>query len=315
MKSQLKHSMPLLLLAMAACHDGDATPTLVSLWPNADGSSWTYDYSSRVWDSVGIPPTYPTPADVPPPPTLAELADFFPTHGAGGPAVNEEATYSIAFDGFITTESGATGQQMVTELDSSVPAARGDRPPEELLARLWTARPDLRERLLAEGLGPPRDRRGGTTFRPMLLSGYAWARTSDWIGGYGDLDRNPSWIYLTADLDPGAEFTHQLLPAVADDVFLHARILERQTIATPLGVFDNSVVCLYLVDYGVLSVTNEFGGVQGYVQSLSYGTVAYVAGIGPIFSYERVLTSTGNPLPPGAGDLTLHLTGRTGPGS
>jgi hypothetical protein len=116
-----------------------------------------------------------------------------------------------------------------------------------------------------------------------------------------------------AKLAAGSEFTHQLVPAVADDVFLHARILPDRTVETPAGVFDNVVVCLYLVDYGISTGTDASGVTSGYWQSISYGTVAYAAGIGPVFSYERPLMSTGDPLPPGAGDLTVGLVERTVP--
>jgi hypothetical protein len=303
-------ALPVLLLLLAACHDEDSSPTLENLWPSTDGSSWAYEYVGRTWSDEFIP-VYSEPADIPPPPTLEEIAALFENHPIGPSPEIRESAYALRFEGTITTESGATGQHLVSERTGSVPALRSDAYPLAFLASLWIARPDLRDRLTALGLSPTFESRGDLGPEPVLLSGYAWARTDDWIGGFGDLDLGPSWIYLTADLKPGLEFTHQLVPALADDIFLHGRILPRQSVDTPAGVFDDVVVCLYLVDYGLGQSTDDSGGSLGYFHPLSYGKVAYARDVGPVASYERLLVSTGDPLPIGTGDLTLSLTNRT----
>jgi hypothetical protein len=184
------------------------------------------------------------------------------------------------------------------------------RPGDTLLARLWAARPDLRETLRARGRDLPPEGRAAL-LQPLFLDGYAWKSTEDWIGGYGDLDLELSWKYLDADLRPGTEFTVQLLPSVTDNVFLHARILPAAAVDTPTGRFE-VVRCLYLVDYGVGAHTDDSGVLSGYAQRMSYGTIDYAPGFGPVAAYERVLVPTapaGAELPPGRRDLRLALSG------
>lgn len=293
-------------LALAACHD-EESPDLIplrDLWPDADGTVWTYEYEERRWEPA-TGPLYPSPAQVPPPPTIAEVAALLDSHAEGTVTSTNVATYRLGFDGLITTQSGAVGRRVTTEVLPVAPAAR-----DVFLARLWMARPDLRERLRQEVPSIEEAVRRAVDFKPLFLSGYAWAITDDWIGGYGDLDLELSWKYLEAHPVPGREFSMQLLPSLTDDVFLHARILPRQNLVTPAGVFRDAVVCLYLVDYGIGEVTDDRGILIGYLQHLSYGTVAYVAGVGPVHSYERPLLSTGDPLPVGSGELTITLSDR-----
>jgi hypothetical protein len=70
---------------------------------------------------------------------------------------------------------------------------------------------------------------------------------------------------------------------------------------------------LYLVDFGVSSVTDVNGNVTGYGRAYSYGTITYIPHIGPVASYERALVQPGRPLDPGLFDLSIRLTS-TAPG-
>ena len=113
----------------------------------------------------------------------------------------------------------------------------------------------------------------------------------------------------TGDLAPGHEFSMQLVPTVAADVFLHGRILPRRTVETPAGTFRSVVECVYLIDAGVYAVTDEFGGLLGYAGFFSYGTVAYSPDTGPVASYERAAVPRSDTVLPGFGDFDFALTG------
>ena len=142
---------------------------------------------------------------------------------------------------------------------------------------------------------------------PNFLFGYAWEKTDEYIGSYGDLNTELAWKYLVADLGPGSSFTMQLVPDLADDVFLHAVVLGRHPSSGDDREFRRPLQVLYLVDFGVASATDVYGNVTGYYRVYSYGTVTYVPGVGPVASYERAFVSPGLPLDPGQYDQTIRL--------
>ena len=281
-----------------------SSPSLAALWPNADGTRWDYSLIRRELD--GWPGTlYPTREAVPPIPSMQQIVELLSTEDIADPVATEPTSYFFEFDGLRTTESGATGQRVVTGA-GAMGAAGG-----ELVRRLREVRPDLRDRL--DALAPPDLRTAGAGREPLFLHGYAWEKTDRRIGGYGDLSRELSWLYLEADVRPGHEFTLQLVPDLTDDVFLHGLLLDRAVVTTPAGTFRGCVVCLYVVDYGVSRFTNDWGGTLGYVRTFDCGTIAYAAGVGPVHSYERFLLATGSPPTSGVGDLTLEMTAKSDP--
>jgi len=307
--------LPALVLAVGVAggcvFDGaEFSPTLENVWPNADGTHWTHELVRRTWSHELT--WYAHREDVPPLPSLDEIAAVLGRHPTGGDVRSETGEYRLRFDGTITTNSGVTAQHLVDEWVPPVAGRSADVSP--LLQRIWIARPDLRERMLAVGVlrAPPAELR--TAENPLFLSGYAWERTPDRIQGYGDLDAQPSWRYLDSDLSPGHEFTFQLLPSLSDDIFLHGRVLPWRRVETPAGAFL-VVECLYVVDYGLTESRDELGNVRGYLGAFSYGTVAYAPDVGPVASYERELVQTGMPLTPGAGDFTISLKGWAQPTS
>jgi hypothetical protein len=303
-------TLVLALLALGGCRGDDAAgprATLDNLWPSADGTFWTYEMRERNWDlDLEL---YPDPAQVPPPPTLDEIVALLEDHPTGEPIEERELLYRVEFDGVITTESGATGQHLVSEI-TDVPGARllgaSSAPGRALLSRIFAARPDLREALGAERRLAAGDFET-VPAEPLFVSGYAWEKTFDWIGGYGDLDTELSWKYLEADLGTGHEFVFQLVPSVTDNIFLHFRILGRRSVETGVGTIPSAVECLYLVDFGIFELTDENGVVLGYGASYEYGTVLYAPEIGPVASYERRLVARGSPPSDGRGDITLVL--------
>jgi hypothetical protein len=319
---------PTLLLAalltalLAGClgnHDpvGPRGPgaTLATLWPNDDGRSWSYQVVDRQWPDGGWT-TYPTLAAVPPAPSMSQVAALLDTLRAGTVGSADTAAFVLRFQGMITTQSGVTRQNLTETLITPSSPGLGLPAPTAraaFLARLYRARPDLRVALRARlpFLALPAD----TLHRYVanLLHGYAWEKTTRWIGTYGDVDTLLAWKFLTSNLIPGSEFTHQLVPALASDVFLHGRILSRRRVVTPAGVFENAVVCAYLIDYGTTALTDPSGNPTGYTRFFDYGSVSYADQTGPVACYERRMLAVGG-VSIGDGDVTLRLTA-TGPGA
>lgn len=265
--------------------------TLASLWPSDDGTAWNYSYAERIWT---IPAEiYSDPGSVPPAPPLDEAYAALGRALAEHPDSSVDAVYRLQFQGRITTRSGAEGQHLVTQFVLRDPAKR--RPPmpdgDPLLSRLAEVRPDLRARIASltgtsVGAQRPSTTPLETWFAPFFLQGYCWARLEDRIGGYGDLSRRLSWIYLMADLEPGSTFRHPLVPELADDVFLHGRITRRLDAVTAAGTFRNCLECFYLVDFGPTRLTDESGHPYGYSRTVDVGTIAYAPGVGPVQSSE-----------------------------
>jgi hypothetical protein len=312
-------------------------PNLENIWPNEDGTSWSFEYAYRQWDWGGFR-LYPDPDSVPPLPSLDEFASFLACHEIGPNPQATRGTYRLEFDGDITTESGVTAQNLTETLeargsDVSPTPARPQLP--SFLARLAIARPDLRDRVL--GLVGSRQEglllvdpgvRHGTSGRnasptadesclldaarePMFIHGYAWRKTEEWIGTFGDVDTLLAWKFLESNLEPCHEFTHQLVPGLADDVFLHCRILRQVVFRTKAGVFNNATECLYVLDYGIWEETDFTGTPVGWSRNVDCGIVVYAPTIGPLYDYERIWPIVGEPGDPGFGDVTVSLTSWT----
>ena len=310
---------PLLLAGM--CEDDSPTgtgtpvpdPTLDNLWPNADSASWTYALHERIWgDFETNVILYDTPEEVPPAPSLAEVECLLEHHPHGFVQSEDEGSYTLQFDGEITLGSGATVQNLVetTEWATKADAPRGPAG-DALRRRILTVRPDLRERAAQLGLRAAAGEPGlRDDIEPLLLHGYAWEKTSEYIGTYNVAAELLAWKFLESDLAIGHEFTHQLLPDLDDDIWLHARIIAQGTIVTPAGRFRKAVTCFYYIDYGVAGLTGDGPDILGYMRMLDYGTVSFAPEIGPVRSYERKFVSVGDggALGPGIGDLTVSLT-------
>jgi hypothetical protein len=309
-------------------------PTISNIWPNDDGRAWTYAYTQRIWDWA---PTrhYPTEEEVPPLPTMDELAAILGSHPIGRHPDTILEVYRLQFVDSITTASGVTAQYLKASLSTPQggPSAVAQVAPEQVfLNRLMMARPDLRGKIAAYldsrrelelpvlgsssrlfQSGPVRsaaiDSFERVSRNPLLLHGYAWRKTDTWIGTYGDIDTLLAWKFLEWPLTSGHEFTHQLVPGLADDVFEHCRILPSLSVQTEAGLFCRTIECLYVIDYGVLCETDLEGNPIGYLRFFDYGTVVYAPTVGPVYSYERMLVEPGDPLTTGLGDLTLSLVG------
>jgi hypothetical protein len=170
-----------------------------------------------------------------------------------------------------------------------------------LLSRLAAARPDLRARLEAMGVRPQQE---PVARMPLFLHGGAWEKTAEYIGTYGDADTRLAWKFLDADVAPGSSFTYQLVPALADDVFLHALVV-RHGQQLHLRSFGQEVQVIYLVDYGIAQATGPGGEPLGFYRGIDYGSVVYAPGVGPVLASERFGASSDDP---GAVSATNEIT-------
>jgi hypothetical protein len=320
------------------------TPTLTNIWPNEDQTSWSYDYKFRSWEWDGWR-LYEAEEDVPSAPALDEVVALMFHQRIGANPVSTYGMYKLEFDGDTTTMSGVIAQNLketlVTTGDGPSGHIAGPGVPlvDPLLVRLAIARPDLRDRMLelmgtkAESLrlrlesvtGSSRDAAvsmlgglGQPVPEPLFIHGYAWRKTSEWIGTFGDIDTLLAWKFLDAELSPGHEFIHRLVPGLALDVYLHCRVLRRLSIRTPAGKFIGALECIYMVDYGVAELITPGGdapgeSISGYARMFEYGNVVYVPTVGPAYSYQRMLVDAGDPPGTGYGEIQVILKDTTAP--
>jgi hypothetical protein len=227
-------------------HVAAAQPSLDSLWPNADGSRWEYQFT---------------------------FVDFVsPDQSFTGPAW-------LQLSGTVET-SGGTAQVLLGGQD--VPTEAGAAPALPPIVRaLWRARPDLRARIVA--------RYGAdcvaatTSWEPLLLhDGYLMKSATSiqmWQPGWD----HPTWTYLRDDLGVGATFTHQLVPELADDVFLYGTVEANDaTVATQAATFEHALRMGYRIDFGWSTGISEGGTWLGRFRSETRGHVHYVPGVGPV---------------------------------
>ena len=310
-----------------ACHRPE--PTVENLWPNQDGTFWTYDYTWRAWDSeVNY---YADEDSLPPLPSMDEIENLLRNHPIGDNPDTVTGVYKLEFSGQTTTGSGVTAQnleQTVIPTRGCGLLTRADTPHPGFLERLRLVRPDLRPGIdahlpalvpsslghLVRGDAYGKERDPSHTLRltdppsPGLIHGGAWEKTHEWIGTYGDLDTLLAWKFLEADLASNHEFTHQLVPSLADDVFLHCRVLGKTVLRTSAGDFWKALECIYLVDYGPANIDPP-GGTERWQHFYDYGRVVYVPDLGPVHSYERVLIAVGKTVGAVYGDITVELAG------
>lgn len=288
------------LFTVTGCKDDDptdpgpATAGLATVWPNEDGNSWTYSLrvEQRMWKM--------TPADsveaVPPLPAMDVLYAEFLEPLPAAVLDSAQAVYSQTFDGEITTDSGVTAQNLV-EVTEEIPAVTGARPgPPAWIRVLASARPDLAPRLTdlyGPAIGDPAAK-DLDLMNPIFLEGYAWELNDEAIVGYGDLTTAPSWLHLTSDLSLGATFRFQLVAPLADDIFLHGRIVKRGPATYDGHTYDDVVVCFYAIDLGISEMTDESGNLPGCYRPYMTGIVVYVPGVGPVASQDRRYVDSGD---------------------
>jgi hypothetical protein len=237
-----------------------------ALWPNPDGWSWEYEqsFTENLW---GFPEV----------------------------VVNQARLY---FDGYSSVPGGIEVQNL--EVEISAPPARIaadksggliSKPPntirEPFLRTLWRARPDLRVAIenrsgsaALPNLNPP-------GFYQVLLGEAAYRKSETEIAAYRrDQVAMMSWLWLVSDLTIGNTFELQLVPDLADDVWLYGTIAAWEDVSVPAGFFEDCLRVDYRIDYGESICTDENGNETGAFRSETYGHIHYAPDVGPIESFE-----------------------------
>lgn len=281
----------MLFAVVSGCDDEEITTpqpmaTLDELWPNDDGHEWFYDLTVHFWSDADADTLYAR-DDVPPFPPMSKLLERLAAPLPMPLDSTHLLHYRLRFDGMGTTDSGATGQNLMQEViepQPTKPVARA----EHFLQQLVLARPGLRDQLQAAYPTVGLDMATSYRDRPTFLSGtVAYEKTSEYIGTYGHLDKLLSFKWLEANLSVGHEFTMQLVPSLDFDVFLHVRVLGHRTITVASGTYENAVEVFYAIDFGVSCLVDSGAVEHGCYRPLQFGTIAYAPNVGPIASHER----------------------------
>jgi len=264
-----------------------AQPALDTLWPNANGTKWTYDFQG--WD-LGMPPAPPGNWD-------------------------GEATLTLAGT---SQTAGGTAQNLVgwhTQETAPAKAATLSLPP--LYRNLWNARPDLHAAITARMQEPGRVGKTAEGWVPLLLHEGFFMKLSDRIEMWQPSWDHSTWIYLTDALGNGQMFSKQLIPELANDVYLYGTVASNNaSVTVPAGTFPNAVKITYLIDYGLSQVVNDLGQPIGTVRAHTTGWVHYVPGVGPVDMQEEFIpySEVNCPAPEcqslrdQEGEVVLHLT-------
>ena len=255
--------------------------TMDALWPNEDGRSMSYD---QHYESFGPD---------------AETAD------------NQ---IRLLFDGTTVAPDGIQAQYLRQELLSGpalqatlngvaggtmIAAAASD----PFLRHLWAARPDLRAKVVKALADAPCPQNAPPGSYSVLLNGeFAWLETADEIAAWRcNLANTRSWRWLVSNLTIGNTFTLQLIPDVANDVFLHGTIAAIEPATVPAGTYPGCVRVDYVIDYGTSECVDQNGLPLGSYRAETRGYIRYAPTVGPVESFEEfipVVETDGNCLDP-----------------
>lgn len=262
-------------------HQAFAQPApMASYWPHEDGRTWFYDQHVEE------------------------------------PAGTVDSQARLYFDGTTVTPGGMAAQVLKGSV-ASLPALRttaaSDIPAEvqsPFLRRLWIARPDLRPSILSKTTLASCPTQAIPDWGPLLLSGnFAWVLTASEIGAWRcDVANTQSWLWLTSDLSPGSTATLQLVPDLADDVFLRLTVLGLEDVTVPGGTFQDCLHVDYMIDYGVSECTNSGGDPLGTFRSETTGFVRYAPDVGPVECFEEFTIIGVTGFCPGSGEPIARST-------
>ena len=280
----------LILLVLAAvvglsgaCDDDDGVPsirpTMADIWPHADGSTWTYEMSFRMYEDALL-------AEVGDLPTLEELRRDLETPLKGTPDTTLTSLYTLAFEGMTTTSTGVQAQNLAEYVEDvrgtgrSTPSVPGG--PSRLLRALAASGSGTKAAPALDGFEPI----GGPP-TPLFLRGGAFAYEDTGYYGYGGGHTDHAWIYLEGDLSEGSSFSLQVAPGVVDGIRLFGQVRNAGTERIGRVFYRNVLECMYVYDLGEISVLDESGTVLGTTHSFIYGWILFAPGIGPVASRER----------------------------
>jgi hypothetical protein len=261
------------------------TPALDNIWPDQDGNSWQYEY---VYLQANRSTVYlfETLADLPPAPSFEQAFAHFQPRRLSAPA-DATRSYSVGFRGIGSTISGATGPEIVGDL-----AAVRSLASDPVLRWLTQMRPDLAPELRARGMDLATGRKAAI-FEPHFVHSGIWHRDAESIGYFNDLDRQARFRIAEADFTEGHEWSIQLIPSIAPDVVLHARVLQAVRRVTEAGAYRTVVPVFYLVEAGIAEARTDTGDIYGYARAVSAAHVEYAPGIGPVYWREWNSVSIG----------------------
>jgi hypothetical protein len=235
-----------------------AQPTMDSLWPSDNGNSWSY---AQHFESTEQPP--------------------------------QDNRTRLFFDGTTVAPNGIAAQYLRQEMLSGfvVASALESTVPDPLLRQIWVARPDLRDKIAQAVADSPCPENAPVGAHTLLLDGeFAFRKTTDEIAAWRcNLADTRSWLWLVSDLTIGHQFTLQLVPDLADNVFLHGTIAAVEAATVPAGTFNGCVRVDYVIDYGFSICTDASGNVAGTSRSETRGSVHYAPGVGPVKSVEAFI--------------------------
>ncbi len=270
--------------------------TLSRYWPNADSSSWTFDYRRyKAAETIipalvglaGVPPEQLDYQDLeqrlaldPPDRSTLEFSDSLP--------------FQLAYQGTIRSADGLKQNLVSTDL----PALKRDvMEPSPLLARIFLARPDLRTKMIAKGLVSADFGRASWSGRVglLILDGGYFEKQTQWIGFYGDLRADSSFTIAHTPLLEGTSFRHQLVPDLADDIWEYGWVIGEREVKTPAGEFSDAVGIVYFLDFGMHEIRDEQGNVLARFRSYSIIELFLAPGVGPV--YERDIDYLSPPIP------------------
>lgn len=266
--------MPFLpaMLILASVPAAAGAVTMDQLWPSEDGRSWTYEQHFESYLEV--------------PGSQDNLVRLF-------------------FDGLAVAPTSIQAQYLHHEVLSGplnsvqLPGGIDD----SFLGQLWIARPDLRTMIDQAIAGAPCPGFAPPSPHSVLLNGeFAYLKTASEIAAWRcNLADTRSWKWLESDLSIGHEFTLQLIPDLATDVFLHGTIGAIEASSVPAGTFPNCVRVDYVVDFGLTTCTDIDGNPTGTARGETRGYIRYSPGEGPVESFEEfvpVVEVTGTCGPP-----------------
>lgn len=303
----------LIFLATGCVSDSDSDPTNASarfarLWPNEDGNRWSFDYQ-RYFATTPMIPELEGLADIDP--AQIDFLDLERRLTGDLPAAGATEAVGVAtlhFEGTVLSPDGRK-QNLKSELGSPAgttsagahgspgtpsTASTGVSP---LMARIFRARPDLRERMIALGYVPAGYSKASSPQDFPVFSfgnGDKFEKQENWIGGYGDLNADSSYTIVKGPLVEGTYFRHQLVPDLSDDLWEYGWILGTRWVETPAGTF-NAVAVVYFIDFGHLVYLNEQGFEVADFRSYSISSLFLSPDFGPV--YQRTLDFFLPPIP------------------
>jgi hypothetical protein len=237
------------------CSDAVAQPTLESLWPNGDGLRWDYEFAMT--SHFGAEENFTAPA-------MMQLLGTAET-------------------------AGGTAQILIAEHGQG-PGAIATPALEPLLRAVWRARPDLRTAILAR-YGSSAVTEVPPPWYPLFLHPGCFMKDPTKIQMWRPDWNQPAWTYLEDNLTPGATFTQQLVPELADDVYLHGTVEAVDvTVTTQARTYEHAVRMGYVIDYGWGEEPNPDGDPVSFLfRTESRGHVHYVPDVGPVELLEDFL--------------------------